>query len=328
MKMSYQTVQIDKLQPDPDQPRQYIDQDAIEEMSVSIKNEGLINPIEVDEKFVIITGERRWRASKMAGLKEVPVKVIEKLPPKDRFIRQVQENIHQNTMSAWDTAIALDKIRKWVSSSAAELDRDEKHGGERYKKGVKELHELLGIPKSTITEILDILDVTGKLKSVVKNPSFQRTKIATIKEAPAKYQKELGELVADQIDLPRDTVRNVASALRRADKYGEDEKAKELLNENFEGLTTFEALDKINKIIPNEESRCKEPADAVKMMSEKIINLMEFLDEHPLESFDAFHKSLVTKDIIGLGIYLKNFMEGKDMKTTGVSKVHEQKLLS
>src|SRR3989344_4249364 len=117
--MNYQTIAIEKLHPDPNQPRKYIDEDALKEMAVSVKNEGLINPIEVDGKFVIITGERRWRAAKIAGLKTVPIGVLENISAKDRFIRQMQENLHQDTMSAWDTAEALDKIRKTILTPAA-----------------------------------------------------------------------------------------------------------------------------------------------------------------------------------------------------------------
>ena len=55
-------------------------------------------------------------------------------------------------MSAWDTAVALDRIRKGLSSSAAKLDRDKKHSGEHFQKGVVELHNLLGIPETTISQ--------------------------------------------------------------------------------------------------------------------------------------------------------------------------------
>ena len=75
----YISIPIDKIRPDKNQPRKSFDEDALKGMAVSIKNEGVINAIEIDEKFIIITGEQRWRAAKIAGLKEVPVKIIENI---------------------------------------------------------------------------------------------------------------------------------------------------------------------------------------------------------------------------------------------------------
>ena len=72
---------------------------------------GVINPIEVDKTFKIITGERRWRASKIAGLKTVPVKILE-IDKDERLVRKVIENIHNDTMDFHETSHALDRLRK------------------------------------------------------------------------------------------------------------------------------------------------------------------------------------------------------------------------
>ena len=75
------TVPISKVEPRKDQPREYFDEDALRELSESIAQYGLIQPIvarKLDSGYYqIIAGERRWRASRMAGLTEVPVRVIE-----------------------------------------------------------------------------------------------------------------------------------------------------------------------------------------------------------------------------------------------------------
>lgn len=306
---NYQLVPITKLKPDPEQPRKYFDEDALDGMVTSIKNEGLINAIEVDKDYVIVTGERRWRASKKAGLKDVPVKVLEGLTPQARFIRQVQENIHQNTMSAWDTAEALEKVREEILRTAAGVKKNE-HGGHRHGiEGVVELSDLFGIPRQTITEFLDLLKETGDMKKALQTPGFQRTKVSTInREAPKKYQEKLKKIVADQKSIPRDTVRHIAGALRRAERYGEEDKAEKLLSQNFEGMRTLEALSKINKIVPDEESRVKEPADALRMMSEKIIEFMELMDKYPLESFDNLHGPLLMNDLRRFGGFIAQYL--------------------
>ena len=74
------TVKITKVEPNRDQPRKNFDEDSLLELSESIKQFGLLQPILVQDKkthYEIIAGERRWRAAKMAGLKEVPVIVRE-----------------------------------------------------------------------------------------------------------------------------------------------------------------------------------------------------------------------------------------------------------
>lgn len=75
------TLPISKVEPRKEQPREYFDQQALEDLSESIAQYGLIQPIVVRKLdsgyYQIIAGERRWRASRMAGLKEVPVRIIE-----------------------------------------------------------------------------------------------------------------------------------------------------------------------------------------------------------------------------------------------------------
>ena|SRR3989344_6903003 len=317
--MKYQTVPIGKLKPDPNQPRKHIDEEALKALAVSIKNEGIINPIEVDESFGIITGEQRWRAAKIAGLKEVPVKVIGKLSAKGQFIHQMQENIHQNTMAPLDMAEALERIRKTVVNPAVGVKQG--RGGFRHgTRGIKELHDLLGIPEQTISDYLFLLSETGEMKKALQTPGFQTSKVREITKAPEKYQEKLRHVVATQKSIPRDTVGQMALALRRADRYGETDKADKLLNENFEGLGTIQTLNKINKIVPDEESRTKGPADALRSVSEKFIEIMELLDERPLYGFDDFHRPLLVGDINRFGAYLGEYLKGRNTETLKVTE--------
>ena len=75
----FEVVPIEKLKPDPNQPRKYIDEEYIKELAISIKNEGIVNEIETDKNFIIITGEMRWRAARSIGIKELSVKIIDKI---------------------------------------------------------------------------------------------------------------------------------------------------------------------------------------------------------------------------------------------------------
>jgi len=311
-------IEIDKIRSDPNQPRKHFDEEAMEALATSIKNKGVINDIEVDQDFIIVTGERRWRGAKIAGLKTVPVKVLNNISDDDRFIRQAIENIHQEKMAPLDTAMMLDKIRKKILTSVAEVKKGS--GGYRHgQPGVRELHRLIGLPESTISEHLALLGETGEMREALKDPNFSRTKVPLIKEAPGKYRRKLRSLVAKQKSIPRETVKQLTKALRRAERYGEDYEASRLLRQSYEGLSSVDAFNRINKIIPDEESRIKEPADAMKGVSEKIIELMEILDKHPLVSFDDFHRPLIVGDLKRFGAYLQNYFQGN-------SKVLEGKL--
>ena len=75
------TLPLREIEPDPEQPRKYFDQDALNQLAASITENGLLQPIAVRPKklgtgYIIIAGERRWRASRMAGLREVPVRIL------------------------------------------------------------------------------------------------------------------------------------------------------------------------------------------------------------------------------------------------------------
>ena len=76
VKQAETMVKIAKVEPNRDQPRKNFDEDALQELADSIKQFGLLQPILVQDRkdyYEIIAGERRWRAAKIAGLKEVPV---------------------------------------------------------------------------------------------------------------------------------------------------------------------------------------------------------------------------------------------------------------
>ncbi len=318
--MKITEVEIDKIKADTNQPRQSRNEENLKELAQSIVTAGIIYPIEIDKNFVIITGERRWRAAKIAGLKVVPVRILD-ISDDDRFIRQAIENIHQEKMSPLDTAMMLDKIRKKILSSAAEVKKG--HGGFRHgQPGVRELHKLLGMPESTISEYLALLGETKEMKEALNDPEFSKAKVPLVKEAPEKYRRGFRKLIVEQKTIPRDIVSELAKALRRADRYGETYNAEKLLKQNYEGLSSVEASNRINRIVLDENERVKEPANAVKLVSEKIVELMDSLDKHPLTSLDNFHRPFMIRDIQGFVAYLQNYLNGNpQVKRIGTEQV-------
>lgn len=105
-------VKISKVEPNREQPRKNFDEDALLELSESIKQFGVLQPLLVQDKkdyYEIIAGERRWRAAKMAGLKEVPV-IIKNLTDQEIVEISLIENIQRENLNPIEEAIAYKRL--------------------------------------------------------------------------------------------------------------------------------------------------------------------------------------------------------------------------
>ena len=105
-------VSVNLLQPNSDQPRKNFDPDALHELAQSIKEHGIIQPIiavERDGKYVIIAGERRYRAGKLAGLKTMPVIVKDYTEQEMREVALI-ENLQREDLNPIETAVAMKQL--------------------------------------------------------------------------------------------------------------------------------------------------------------------------------------------------------------------------
>lgn len=106
-------VPVTQITPNPHQPRTEFDQAKLEELSASIKAHGLIQPLIVTEegpgKFYLIAGERRWRASQLAGLKELPV-VVKEATPLEMLELAIIENVQRDDLNAVEEALAYRQL--------------------------------------------------------------------------------------------------------------------------------------------------------------------------------------------------------------------------
>ncbi len=107
-------VKIGKVEPNREQPRKSFDEDALLELSESLKQYGVLQPLLVQDKkdyYEIIAGERRWRAAKLAGLKEVPV-IIKKLTDQEIVEISLIENIQRENLNPIEEALAYKRLLK------------------------------------------------------------------------------------------------------------------------------------------------------------------------------------------------------------------------
>ncbi len=105
-------VKISKVEPNREQPRKNFDEDALEELAESIKQFGVIQPILVQDRkdhFEIIAGERRWRAAKLAGLKEIPV-IIKNYTEQEIVEISLIENIQRQDLNPIEEAQAYRRL--------------------------------------------------------------------------------------------------------------------------------------------------------------------------------------------------------------------------
>ena len=117
------TVKISKVEPNRNQPRKQFDEDALLELSESIKQYGVLQPLLVSNKkdyYEIVAGERRWRAAKLAGLKEVPV-IIKELSDQQVVEISLIENIQREDLNPIEEAMAYKRLIEEFSLKQDEI---------------------------------------------------------------------------------------------------------------------------------------------------------------------------------------------------------------
>ena len=147
-----QKLKIIDVEPNREQPRRIFDEESIEELSNSIKEYGVIQPIIVTKQenyYQIVAGERRWRASKKAGLSEIPAIVREYDKQKNSEIALI-ENIQREDLNPFEKATAIREL----------LDK--------YNLTQQQLADKLGISRSGLANSVRILNLSPKVIDLVK----------------------------------------------------------------------------------------------------------------------------------------------------------------
>ncbi len=159
------TVKLSLLEPNPDQPRRHFDVEALEELAASLKEHGLIQPIVVTQKgdsYQIVAGERRYRASKIAGLTEVPV-IIRAMSDQHQLELSLIENIQRRDLNAVETATAYAKLRDQFNlSNEAIAARVHKSAS-----AVSNLVRLLKLPQAALTALAEGAVTEGQVRPLI-----------------------------------------------------------------------------------------------------------------------------------------------------------------
>ena len=147
-------IKLSMIDPKSDQPRKYFDKEALEELAASIKENGLLQPILVREygegRYQIIAGERRFRASKLAELDEIPAIILDR---DDRKVAEISliENIQREDLNPIEEAMAFKAL------------------SEEYGLTQEELAERVGKSRSAIANSTRLLDLPSDVLEMVAN---------------------------------------------------------------------------------------------------------------------------------------------------------------
>lgn len=147
-------IAITKISPDPEQPRRFFDEAALSELAESIKEHGVVQPIVVTPKgsnYLIVAGERRWRAAKKAGLEELPC-IVRSMSGQNRLEISLIENLQRHDLNVLETATAYLKLRDQFNMTLEEIG---KRLGGKSVSAVSNTLRLLRLPKSVRQAIFD-----------------------------------------------------------------------------------------------------------------------------------------------------------------------------
>lgn len=180
-------VEIEKLSPRKDQPRKNFDDESLKELSESIKADGVIQPIvvrKVNENYEIIAGERRYRASKLAGLKKVPVVVKNVTDRKAKEIALI-ENIQREDLNPIEQATSLKVLMQ------------------EYTLTQKELSEIIGKSRSYIANNLRLLTLSDYIKEHLVNGDLSSSQARTLLslESEKERKKYLDKLLNKEVNI-------------------------------------------------------------------------------------------------------------------------------
>jgi len=191
---------VDQLQPGKYQPRTRMDQDALKELAESIKTQGVIQPILVrpvgDNLYEIIAGERRWRASRMAGLQSVPV-VIRDIPDNQALAVALIENIQREDLNPLEQAIGIQRLTSefgMTHQSAAES---------------------LGRSRTAVTNLLRLLELAPPVRDMLADGRLDMGHARALLALPALRQVELANEIAAKGMTVRDVEKRVGEWVSR-----------------------------------------------------------------------------------------------------------------
>lgn len=202
-------IDLRRIEPDPDQPRRTFDEERLEELAASIRTEGVLQPIVVryDESrdvYVIVHGERRWRASRMAQQQTVPA-LVRDVPEERRLLQQLMENVVRDDLNAIDRAAALRQLREQLGNVSWE-----------------QVAEAVGIKRSRLFQLLGTEKLPEQAQEDIQAGRLSEKQSRALQGLPPARQNALRELIVGTT-MPAGTASRLARVFRTLPIEDEDD---------------------------------------------------------------------------------------------------------
>ncbi|MGB9893205.1 MAG: ParB/RepB/Spo0J family partition protein [Candidatus Saccharicenans sp.] len=171
----YAEVELDKIKPNPQQPRTMFDDQAIEDLAKSIRETGIIQPILVvpeEDHYKIIVGERRWRAAQKAGLKSIPV-IIRNIAREKQLEIPLIENIHREDLNPLEIAQAFERLSQELGFTQ------------------QEIADKVGKDRASVANYIRLLKLPNEVKQLIREGKLsmgQAKAILALEEASIQIQ--------------------------------------------------------------------------------------------------------------------------------------------
>ncbi|MFC1500816.1 ParB/RepB/Spo0J family partition protein, partial [Candidatus Zixiibacteriota bacterium] len=176
-------IQIKTITPNPFQPRQDFDREALEELAESIRQKGVIQPVLVrtaEDGYQLVAGERRLRAAKLAGLTSIPAIVYEVETDEDMLELSIIENVQREDLNAIDTALAYRRLAEDCSLTQEQIS------------------ERVGKSRAAVTNKIRLLGLPSEVQKKVRSGELSEGHARALLGLPMKKQ---------QVDLSRRVIR-------------------------------------------------------------------------------------------------------------------------
>ena len=225
-------VKISMVEPNPNQPRKQFDEDALLELSESVKQYGILQPLLVSGKkdyYEIIAGERRWRAAKLAGLKEVPV-IVKEFSEQELVEISLIENIQREDLNAVEEAMAYKRLM------------DEFHLKQ------DEIADRVGKSRTAVTNSMRLLKLSAKVQQMLIDEMITAGHArAILAVSDMEKQESLAMRVFDEKLSVRETEKLVKAVLappkeNKPHSYSAEDAAYENLEEKMKSIMGTKVL--------------------------------------------------------------------------------------
>jgi ParB family transcriptional regulator, chromosome partitioning protein len=195
-------IRLERIEADPEQPRRTFDPDRLEELTASIRREGVLQPIAVRydadrDVYVVVHGERRLRAARQAGLSAIPA-IVREVPQDRRLVQQLMENIVRDDLNAVDRAAALRTRKTQLGDAPWEA-----------------VAEMVGIRRSRLFQLIGTEKLPDHVRDDIRGGRLSEKQSRALQGLPAGHQEALHEAII-RYELSAEEAMRTARALKRA----------------------------------------------------------------------------------------------------------------